>query len=162
VRRLGERLDDRDEAAPKALELPVSQRVPLLLLELGEDRVREPHQLATALGRNHQLGPAISLLRSALDVAELLELVDDPPDDLAVPAGASRQLAGPRAVRVEMGDDRPVDPGDVAVAGRLEPGVEPVLHGEQEAGGEDPEPVAPLLPRTLIGLCAHDRDRMLL
>jgi hypothetical protein len=68
VRRLGERLDDRDEVAPKALELPVSQRVPLLLLELREDRVREPHQLLPALGRDDQLGPAVFLLGSVVRV----------------------------------------------------------------------------------------------
>ena len=59
-----------------------------------------------------ELGAAIRGVRAALDVAELLELVDDPPDYLLVAAGEARQLRRSDTVLVEVGEHRAMAGGD--------------------------------------------------
>jgi hypothetical protein len=54
--------------------------------EAPDDLVRESHCPPPARRRNDELGPAVVLFGATLDISELLELVNDPPNHLAVPA----------------------------------------------------------------------------
>ena len=55
-------------------------------LDLGDDLVPEPQLLEPSLGGHDELGATVLRVGPALDIAELLELVDKPSDDLLVTA----------------------------------------------------------------------------
>jgi hypothetical protein len=58
------------------------------------------------------------------------------PYDLLVAAGEGRQLGGPAALLVEVGDDDAVARSQVVVAGGGQAPVQLVLDGEQQLGGQ--------------------------
>ena len=64
-------------------------------LDLGDDLVAEPQLLEPALGGDDELGATVLRVGAALDVAELLELVDETPDDLLVTAREAGELRRP-------------------------------------------------------------------
>ena len=98
----------------------------------------EPQLLESSLGGDDQLGATVRRVGPALDVAELLELVDEPPDDLLVAAREAGQLGCPDAVLVEVGEHGPVTRMEVVVAGLGEPGEELVLQREGELSSRGP------------------------
>src|SRR5262249_23954759 len=108
-------------------------------LDVSDDPVGQPDQLGSALGGDDELRPPVARLGAALDVSELLELVDGAADHLLGAPRAARELGGARPVEVEVTQDRAVRTGHLAVAGLLETGVELVLEGEEEPGCEDAE-----------------------
>jgi hypothetical protein len=63
----------------------------LSTLDAPHDRVGEVHHLAPALRWDDELRAAVAALWAALDVAQRLELVDDPAGDLLVASRASRE-----------------------------------------------------------------------
>src|SRR6266487_4450309 len=85
----------RDHAAQDVAELGIGaapERVCVPRLDVRDDLVLEPDLLETALGREYQLGAAVLGIRAALDVAERLQFVDDPADDLLVPSREAGEI----------------------------------------------------------------------
>src|SRR3954447_1502246 len=77
----------RDHPAQHVAELCVRLGADLAcvpLLDVGDDLIAEQNLIESTLGGEDQLRAAIRGVRAALDVAELLELVDDAPNDLLV------------------------------------------------------------------------------
>ena len=107
-------------------------RVPRL--DVGDDLVAELDLSRPRSVGNDQLRAAVRGVRAALDVAELLELVDQPPDDLLVPAGEAGQLRRPDTVLVEVREHGAMARVEVVVARLSEPLEELVLQREEAAG----------------------------
>jgi hypothetical protein len=91
----------------------------LSTLDVADDLVGDAHDLAPAFRRDDELGATVPAFRSALDVAQLFELVDDPADDLLVAPRAARELGGTRALLVEVRDHGAVEPGQLSVPFRV-------------------------------------------
>jgi hypothetical protein len=127
-------------------------------LDLGDDLVAEPDLLEASLGRDDQLRAAVARVGAALDVAGLLELVDDAPDDLLVPSREPGELGRADAVLVEVGEHRAVTRVKVPVPLLGEALVQLALERPLKARGEDSEirvqllPLAPSLGRRHDGL----------
>ena len=93
-----------------------------------------------------QLRPAVRWVWPPVDVAELLELIDGPADDLLVAAGEARQLCRPDAVLVQVGENGAMPGKEVVVAGRGETLEELVLQREEESAREYAQIRVPFLP----------------
>jgi hypothetical protein len=98
------------------------------------------------LGREDQLGAAIRGVRAAFDVAELLEVIYDPPDFLLVPAGEARQLRRSDTILVEVGENRAMARVEIPVARLSETLEELVLQREEETAREHAQIRVPFLP----------------
>jgi hypothetical protein len=115
-------------------------------LDVGDDLVAETELIQPALGGKDQLRAAVRGVRAALHIAQLLELVDDPPDDLLVAAREARQLRRPDAVLVQEGENGAVAGVEVVIARLGEPGEELVLEGEEQSARQYAEIRVPFLP----------------
>ena len=89
-------------------------------LDVGDDLVAQPNLVQTALGGEDQLGPPIFGIGAPFDIAELLELVGQPPDDLLVPAREARQLGRPDPIFIQVGEHGSMARMEIVVAGGRE------------------------------------------
>ena len=114
--------------------------------DIGDHLVTEPDLVQPPGGGEDQLRPPVRRIRTALDVPKLLELVDEPSDDLLVTATERRQLGCPDSVLVEIGEHGAMARLQVAIAGLGEPLEELILQGEEQAARQHAEVWVPLLP----------------
>jgi hypothetical protein len=138
----------RDHPAEGVTELREATGAELLsvaCLDVGHDFVATSQLLETSRRRDDQLRPPIGRVGTALDVLELLELVDQPADDLLVAAGEPRQLGGADPVLVEVRQDYPVSRMEIVVPVLGEASEELLLQREGELACEHPEVGIPLL-----------------
>jgi len=155
-----QRVDDGAQPLPELVIGVLPECLGLSTLDIADDFVREPYDPASAFGRHDQFRPPVALFGTTLNVPERFEFVDDSADYLFVTTGSSCEFRGPEAVVIEVGDDGAVGSGEVSVPGLLQMGVELVLDGEQQSGGQDAKPrLAPLRPCSLGAV--HTQDRML-
>jgi hypothetical protein len=75
-----------------------------------------PHLVEPALGGDDELGSPVLRVRPPLHIAELLELIHQPADDLLVAARETGQFSRADAVLVEVGEHRPVAWMQIAVS----------------------------------------------
>src|SRR5262245_12468131 len=108
-------------------------------LDLGDDLVPEPDLIEAALGGEDQLRSAVVGVGPARHVAELLELVDDSPDDLLVAAREPRELRRPDPVLVQIGENSAVPGVQIVITGLGEAAEELVLQGEEQSSRQNPE-----------------------
>src|SRR3954452_12412140 len=114
--------------------------------DFGDHLVAQANLVQASRGGEDQLRAPIRGIRTPLYVPEVLELVDEPPDDLLVATAQVRQLRRPDAVLVEIGEHRAVSRMQVVVSRLREPREELLLQREQQPAGEHPEIRVPLLP----------------
>src|SRR5262245_49445431 len=118
---LGSACDHAAEHVPELPVHPCSDLPRMTRLDLGDYLIAEPDLCQPPLGGEDQLRPAIWRVWAPFDIAELLELVDDAPDDLLVAAGEACQLGCSDAVLIEEGEHSAVAGVKVVVAGLGEP-----------------------------------------
>ena len=92
-----------------------------------------------------ELGATVLRVGAALDVAELLELVDETSDDLLVTARQAGKLRCPHAILVQIGQHSPMTRMQVVVAGNRETGKELFLKRKGELSRQNPQIRAELL-----------------
>jgi len=114
--------------------------------DVGDDLIAELQLLEAACGGNDQLRPTVSRIGTALDIAELLELVDQPADHLLVSTGDPSQLGRTDAVLVEVGEHGPVTRMEIVITSGGESREELLLEREGELAGEYSQVRVPFLP----------------
>src|SRR5215213_4746494 len=87
--------DDASEDVPELRIGLAADLTGVPRLDVGDDLVAEPDLIQAACGREDQLRPPVRRIRAPLDIPEVLELVDESPDDLLVAATELRQLSRP-------------------------------------------------------------------